>query len=805
MESLPSITFFYTLISFSIFLESSTAADTITPTQPLNDGETLVSSGQTFELGFFSPGDSKSRYLGIWYKNSPNTTVWVANRENPIEGSYGVLSIGNDGNLALLNKTKGIIWSSSSSRGAENPTAQLLETGNLVLRDESDVDPEIYTWQSFDFPCDTLLAGMKFGWNLKDGQNRYLTSWRNASDPAPGDFTWRIDIVGLPQMVLRKGSEKMFRSGPWNGLSFNGLPLIKKTFFTSSLVDNADEFYYSYELDDKSIITRLTLDELGIYQRLVLSKTSKKWDIVYPLQDDLCDDYGRCGANSICRINDRPICECLEGFVPKSQEEWEFQNWTSGCIRRTQLDCQKGEGFMELEGVKLPDLLEFWVSKSMTLKECEEECLRNCSCTAYTNSNISEGGSGCLIWFRDLIDIREFHEDNKQNIYIRMPASELELMNGSSQSKKRLVVVVVSSTASGVFILGLVLWFIVRKRKKRGSETEKEDLELQLFDLATISSATNNFSDSNLIGKGGFGPVYKGTLASGQEIAVKRLSNNSGQGFQEFKNEVILIAKLQHRNLVRLLGYCVEEERMLVYEYMPNKSLDCFIFDQERSILLNWPRRFDIVMGVARGLLYLHQDSRLRIIHRDLKTSNILLDSELNPKISDFGIARVFGGQQTEAKTKLVIGTYGYMSPEYAIDGKFSVKSDVFSFGVLLLEIVSSKKNRGFCHPDHHHNLLGHAWLLWNERKTMELMDAGLKDSCIESQVLRCIQVGLLCVQKLPVDRPTMSSIIFMLGNEEATLPQPKQPGFFFERSSEGDDKGCYTENTVTLTILEAR
>lgn len=363
----------------------------------------------------------------------------------------------------------------------------------------------------------------------------------------------------------------------------------------------------------------------------------------------------------------------------------------------------------------------------------------------------------------------------------------------------------VSSTASGVFILGLVLWFIVRKRKKRGSETEKEDLELQLFDLATISSATNNFSDSNLIGKGGFGPVYKGTLASGQEIAVKRLSNNSGQGFQEFKNEVILIAKLQHRNLVRLLGYCVEEERMLVYEYMPNKSLDCFIFDQERSMLLNWPRRFDIVMGVARGLLYLHQDSRLRIIHRDLKTSNILLDSELNPKISDFGIARVFGGQQTEAKTKLVIGTYGYMSPEYAIDGKFSVKSDVFSFGVLLLEIVSSKKNRGFCHPDHHHNLLGHAWLLWNERKTMELMDAGLKDSCIESQVLRCIQVGLLCVQKLPVDRPTMSSIIFMLGNEEATLPQPKQPGFFFERSSEGDDKGCYTENTVNLTILEAR
>ncbi|RVW12240.1 G-type lectin S-receptor-like serine/threonine-protein kinase RKS1 [Vitis vinifera] len=159
-----------------------------------------------------------------------------------------------------------------------------------------------------------------------------------------------------------------------------------------------------------------------------------------------------------------------------------------------------------------------------------------------------------------------------------MPASELELMNGSSEIKKRLVVVVVSSTASGVFMLSLVLWFMVRKRKKRSSETENEDLEQQLFDLATTSSATNNFSDSNLIGNGGFEPIYKGTLATGQEIAVKRLSNNSGQGFQEFKNEVILIVKLQHHNFVRLLGYCVEEERMLIYQYMPNKSLDCFIF-----------------------------------------------------------------------------------------------------------------------------------------------------------------------------------------------------------------------------------
>ncbi|XP_057474300.1 G-type lectin S-receptor-like serine/threonine-protein kinase SD1-1 [Actinidia eriantha] len=246
---------------------------------------------------------------------------------------------------------------------------------------------------------------------------------------------------------------------------------------------------------------------------------------------------------------------------------------------------------------------------------------------------------------------------------------------------------------------------------------------------------------------------------------------------------------------------------MLIYEYMCNKSLDHFIYGQNRTALLAWQKQFDIIMGIARGLLYLHQDSRLRIIHRDLKASNILLDSDLVPKISDFGLERIIEGEKISDKTKRIIGTYGYMSPEYAIDGKFSVKSDVFSLGVLLLEIVSGQRNRGFHHPDHHHSLLGHAWLLWNEGRSIELMDTCLKDSCIESQVRRCIQVGLLCVQKLPDDRPTMSSVVFMLGNEGAVLPQPKQPGFFIERNFIDEviptsDK-LYTDDAATITIVE--
>ncbi|KAJ9135055.1 hypothetical protein P3X46_032276 [Hevea brasiliensis] len=348
----------------------------------------------------------------------------------------------------------------------------------------------------------------------------------------------------------------------------------------------------------------------------------------------------------------------------------------------------------------------------------------------------------------------------------------------------------------------------------RFREDDKKGLDVPFVDLESILAATDNFSDANKLGKGGFGPVYKGKFQGGQEIAIKRLSSGSGQGLEEFKNEVILIAKLQHRNLVRLLGYCVEgHERMLLYEYMPNKSLDSFIFDETKCALLNWELRFTIIMGIARGLLYLHHDSRLRIIHRDLKTSNVLLDEEMNPKISDFGLARIFGGKQTEGSTERVVGTYGYMSPEYALDGFFSIKSDVFSFGVVMLEIISGKRNTAFYKSDQAFNLLGHAWRLWKEEKALDLMDQALCESCNANEFMRCVSVGLLCVQEDPNDRPNMSNVLFMLGSESATLPSPKQPAFIARRSlsneaassSSSSNKVVEANSELTTSLKDGR
>ncbi|XP_043704127.1 cysteine-rich receptor-like protein kinase 10 isoform X2 [Telopea speciosissima] len=363
---------------------------------------------------------------------------------------------------------------------------------------------------------------------------------------------------------------------------------------------------------------------------------------------------------------------------------------------------------------------------------------------------------------------------------------------GKGKSSSNIVIIAVVLPITAVLLVsGICIYFWMRRKPK--------------------SEVDANFSDFNMLGQGGFGPVYKGKLLNGQEIAVKRLSRNSGQGELEFKNEVVLVAKLQHRNLVQLLGYSLQgEEKLLIYEFLPNKSLDYFIFDPIKRTQLNWEKRHKIITGIARGLLYLHEDSQLRIIHRDLKACNVLLDKDLNPKISDFGMARLFVIDQTQ-NTSRIVGTYGYMAPEYALHGFFSVKSDVFSFGVLLLEIVSGRKNNSFYQVEHTEDLLSYAWRNWRANTALELIDITLRGNCSISQVMRCIHIGLLCVQEDVSDRPTMASVNLMFSSSSVTLPIPSSPSFSVysrneaeKSSSENDSRETQPRPSTTKSTLRS-
>ncbi|MFS7943483.1 putative protein kinase RLK-Pelle-DLSV family [Helianthus anomalus] len=806
------------LISLHIHKIYTAEIDIISDLQFLTENDTLVSPGGTFELGFFKPGSTGNSYLGIWYKKiSVQTVVWVANRDRPLVASSGLLKIVHPGKLVLINHTNGIMWSSNTTSSGR-ATAKLDDTGNLVMTDGHNTR---ILWQSFDYPTDTHLPGMMFGKNLLTGREWNISSWKSSEDPAPGDFTFGMDTNGFPQDILKKGPDFIkYRAGPWNGIRFSGASsFTQNTIFTYNMVINKTLAAFTYNLVDSSVVTRFTLTSSGDLQFSVWVERAKKWQVTVTLPRGDCDFYDNCGAYGSCSTASVQVCSCLDEtkFVPRNLKGWNEADWSGGCVRRTPLDCKNGkDGFLRYANVKWPDTHTSWYNISMTLKECAALCLKNCTCMAYANTNITGKGSGCLLWFNDLKDIMVITEGNGgQDLFVRMASSELVSENRSGSTHIKLILLAVFL---GVLLIGLssTLFCYTLRNKNHAQpmgecesfqvcESQKEAMELPLFSFSTIAESTASFSPENRLGEGGFGPVYKGVL-EGKEIAVKRLSRTSTQGLDEFKNEVICISKLQHRNLVKLLGCSIQrDEKLLIYEYMSNRSLDFFIFDKTRSTLLDWTKRFHIIEGIARGLLYLHQDSRLRIIHRDLKASNILLDVDMNPKISDFGLARSFGGNETQANTEKVVGTYGYMSPEYALDGIFSTKSDVFSFGVLVLEIVSGSRNRGFVHTQHDSNLIGHAWRMYNKGRSMELIDSTMDEPSDSSEVLRSIEVGLLCVQQNPEDRPDMSSVVRMLGSEGA-LQKPKQPAFFTERNLHGADfssSTCPTSSTNDFTVTK--
>ncbi|KAF8038670.1 hypothetical protein BT93_B1263 [Corymbia citriodora subsp. variegata] len=592
---------------------ASGAVHNITLSEPLFQNLTLVSSGQIFELGFFTPNGSENQYVGIWYKNlTPSRIVWVANRDSPLASAdrSAKLTIGSDGNLKLVDGQQNIVWSTNVSVQSNYTVAMLSDGGNFVVKDKNSTE----VWASFDDPTDTILPNMKIGLNTRTRERQVLLSWKNDNDPSSGNFTTGITSETPPQLFTWNGWTSYWRSGPWDKSTFIGIPEMDSSYHSGYALQQDPQqgtTYFSCDSDNNSFLAYASIPPEGILALMIWDYGSNSWLKSRAAPSNGCEVYGTCGPFGVCNSINSPICRCVKGFMPRSKEEW-----NRGCIREAELNCQKNTSrtpstqvkkdvFVHMNQMKVPNSAEY-LSDIGDVGGCQSQCMNNCSCLAYSYVSTI----GCLVWAKDLIDFQEFSTAG-QDVYIRVADDNTGEMSPGNPWKDQL--------------------------------KQDDTSEFTLFSFSSLLLATNNFDATNKLGQGGFGPVYKGMLNDGKEIAVKRLSSSSGQGMEEFKNEIVLISKLQHRNLVRLMGFCIEgEEKILVYEYLSNKSLDSFLFDSKRKAKLNWDTRFRIIQGIASGLLYLHRDSYLRVIHRDLKASNILLDEKMNPKISDFGLARIF-------------------------------------------------------------------------------------------------------------------------------------------------------------------
>ncbi|XP_071727436.1 G-type lectin S-receptor-like serine/threonine-protein kinase At1g67520 [Rutidosis leptorrhynchoides] len=761
----------------------------------LDFADQLVSIGGNFTLGFF---DQDYSYLGIWYTSDPESRkVWVSNPNAAIKSGNHALSVDpKTGNLIITAGQSTLINITDVVAGSNpNVTATLEDNGNFRLINE--IDKKVL-WQSFDHPTNVLLLGMKLGYDLQSGQNWTLTSWLSDKIPNSGAFTlsWEPNEEMSQRLLIRREGELYWTSGNLNGQTFqymfalNG-PGSQSRYNLNSVYRN-EVRYISYEGTNSDLPMWILTPKGQIRD----SDNSSVWT------PEFC--YGYDSSN--------------------------------GCVQQSKLpQCRReGDSFSEKNGDFDPVLTTSVTddNSSLSVSDCFIKCWNNCSCVGFNSSTTN--GTGCIIWSGSnnfLINPR----DNSTLKYVINQMASYPTSTGYSMKWAWIVIGVVIPLV--IICLGL-LWFIKKKKRKReeherrkrdeyfleltASESFKDIHQLEnnggkgndllLFSFASIMTATNDFADENKLGQGGFGPVYMGKLSDEREIAIKRLSRTSGQGLVEFKNELILISKLQHTHLVRVIGCCIHrDEKMLIYEYMPNKSLDFFLFDENRKAELDWPKRFNIIEGIAQGLLYLHKHSRMRVIHRDLKASNILLDENLNSKISDFGMARIFKDNETEAMTNRVVGTYGYMPPEYAMEGTFSIKSDIFSFGVLILEIVSGRKNSSFVYLDRTFNLIGYAWELWQQGNTLELKDPTIEDTLVvQKQFLRIVHVALLCVQESATDRPTTSDMISMLLNDTISLPTPNRPAFVIGQvesrstSDESKERDC-SVNKMTITVMEGR
>eukprot|EP01018_Ginkgo_biloba_P036835 Gb_16909 [translate_table: standard] len=788
------------MVTGFIILQSSGAAENPSILYPQSgnclesaEENILQSKNGMFALKIFKP-NKETQYLVIAYIQYRETIVWTANRNNPTTAKP-CLKLGPGADLILEDADGSLAWSANVS---EVNRVELQDSGNLVLQNVNNIS----IWGSFDHPTDTILQGGSLG------SGKALVSRKSSSDLSEGSYMLKIEPGGA---VWYASFPIPLAYGAWtfNPLGFQSTSL---NFALHSACNNTRLRYGSKgesltlvqdgnltaecmqetqgrATSTRSIITASLGDGLFRFMRLDMDGNVRTYlqsqtglvsdtDIFSIFFQDVCKLPNICGSIGICSPGG--TCRCQNDNVFR-----QFQSKV-GCVPRKKPICGASNQLIELVGIDY--FANVYANQSFSsLEQCKNLCLSNCSCSA---AFFWKNSQACYHYK----EIRTLRSVSDQNIlaFIKVGPGSFKEVDASPTSHFKRKTIIITTAIGGVciFIIASALGFFLCRRgmKKPGQFKSEEDEFLEnlpglppRFSYMEMEQATDCFSRK--LGAGGFGDVFEGHLPDGRKVAVKKLGD-ADRGHTQFRAEVAVLGSINHVNLVRLLGFCSDgTHRMLVYEYMSNTSLDRWLFHRPQlssSFFLDWKKRYKIILDTAQGLAFLHEKSRDRILHLDVKPQNILLDENFGAKLADFGLAKLMDRSQSRAFTH-IRGTPGYLAPEWLLHASATDKSDVFSFGMVLLEIISGRKNLDLSMPEDMDFFPSWAMKMIEEGKIMDVVDPKLKDLIDYDwqQAERVIKIAFWCIQEDERDRPSMSNVILMLEGHTEIEDPPLSIRFF--------------------------
>ncbi|XP_039068017.1 putative receptor protein kinase ZmPK1 [Hibiscus syriacus] len=749
-----------------------------------DDSDLLISSDNTFTCGFYGVGKN-AYYFSIWFTSSKEKTVaWMANRDKPVNGKGSKVSFLRDGAFVLTNVDGSITWE-TNTRTTDAQTAELLDNGNLVLKDSS----LKVLWQSFDFPSDTLLPHQHFTKSNK------LTSRLGGGNYGTGYFSFFFDTDNVLRLIY---------DGPdisnvyWPNVDFDAFGNGRTNFNSTRIAmlngtgwfSSSDRLSFRASDSSFGIKRRLTMDYDGNLRLYSLNMVSGLWTITWEAVMQLCSVHGLCGRNGICVYTPKPKCSCPPGY-----EMADPSNWNKGCRPMFSRICSL-QYPQQVKFVKLPhvDFYGFDSSFSIgiSLESCKKKCLEDCRCKAFSYRLTGEGRCFTKVELFNGYTSPNFPGDLYLKLPMHIQTSEAIILNGSNhtcKSNESTMLIGLSSSSMSetrgksarwvylysfaavvgaieMLFIGLCWWFLFRHGIPSTMEEGYRLLSHQFrkFSYMELKKATKNFEEE--MGSGASGIVFKGVLVDDRVVAVKKLGD-SYLTEEVFWAEANIIGKINHMNLVRMLGFCLEHKhRLLVYEYVQNRSLDKHLFSGN---VIGWKERFKIALGTAKGLAYLHHECLEWVIHCDVKPENILLDGDFEPKISDFGLAKLSQRDCNNNEMSRIRGTKGYIAPEWALNLPVTAKVDVYSYGVVILELVKGIRLSHWVVQDGDEQETELTRFIKVVRGKMQGGEVAWVNDTVDTrlngefnliQAEKMIEIGICCVDENRNKRPTMDSIV---------------------------------------------